>query len=146
MKKVALLLVSMFVLSLTVKADDDKPIQVSEMPVVAQKIIKNYFPGRTVAMAKVEMDFMNKSYEVIFTNGDKVEFDKKGNWTNVDCEYSQVPAEIIPTAIRNYLSKHYPEAKVLQIDIDDRKKYDVELNNGFELKFDKRFRLIDVDR
>jgi len=72
MKKFALLFVSLFVLSFGAKAINDKPIQVEEMPKKAQQFIQTHFAGVSVAMAKVELDFLSKSYDVIFTNGDKV--------------------------------------------------------------------------
>lgn len=146
MKKLTFLFVCLFVMSLNISAINDKPIQVTEMPKAAQHFIKTHFADQSVAMAKVEMEFMSKSYDVIFTNGDKVEFDKKGNWTSVDCEHSRVPVNIIPTAIQKYLTQHYPGAKVLKIELTDRKGYDVDLNNGFELEFDKRMRVIEIDR
>jgi len=146
MKKLLFLFVCLFTLSLNVSADNDKPIQVSEMPKAAQQFIKNHFANQSVAMAKVEQEFMSKSYDVIFTNGDKVEFDKKGKWTNVDCKHTQVPQAIIPAAIQRYVNKNYPDAKVLQIELTDRKGYDVDLSNGFELEFDKRFNVIEIDR
>lgn len=146
MKKFVFLVVSVFVVNFTAWAGNDKPIQVSEMPKAAQQFIQSHFANQSVAMAKVEMEFMNKSYDVIFTNGDKVEFDKKGKWTSVDCEHTQVPQAVLPMAIQKYLGQHYPEAKVLKIETTDRKGYDVDLNNGFELKFDKRFNVVELDR
>ena len=146
MKKIVFLFISLFAMNLVVLAGNDKPIQVSEMPKAAQLFIKNHFSDLSVAMAKVETDFLDKNYDVVFTNGNKVEFDKKGNWTNVDCEHTQVPVAILPEAIRQYVAKNYPDAKVLKIEVTDRKGYDVELSNGFELEFDKRMNVIDVDR
>ena len=146
MKKIVFLFISLFAMNLVAWAGNDKPIQVSEMPKAAQLFIKNHFADLSVAMAKVETDFLDKNYDVVFTNGNKVEFDKKGNWTNVDCEHTQVPVAILPEAIRQYVAKNYPDAKVLKIEVTDRKGYDVELNNGFELEFDKRMNVIDVDR
>ena len=146
MKKIVFLFISLFAMNLVALAGNDKPIQVSEMPKAAQLFIKNHFADLSVAMAKVETDFLDKNYDVVFTNGNKVEFDKKGNWTNVDCEHTQVPVAILPEAIRQYVAKNYPDAKVLKIEVTDRKGYDVELNNGFELEFDKRMNVIDVDR
>ena len=32
---------------------------------------------------------------LIFTNGDKLEFDKKGVWTEVNCKYSAVPVAVV---------------------------------------------------
>lgn len=144
MKKLLFLFISMF--ALTAYADNDKPIKVAEMPKEAQQFINAHFANRQVAMAKVEESFMDRSYEVIFTNGDKVEFDKRGRWEEVDCEYSEVPAAILPVAIQTYLTKNYPNVKVLKVELTDRKGYEVELSNDFELDFDKKFNLIDIDR
>ena len=146
MKKIVFLFISLFAMNFVAWAGNDKPIQVSEMPKAAQLFIKNHFADLSVAMAKVETDFQDKNYDVVFTNGNKVEFDKKGNWTNVDCEHTQVPVAILPEAIRQYVTQNYPDAKVLKIEVTDRKGYDVELSNGFELEFDKRMNVIDVDR
>ena len=146
MKKIVFLFISLFAMNFVALAGNDKPIQVSEMPKAAQLFIKNHFADLSVAMAKVETDFLDKNYDVVFTNGNKVEFDKKGNWTNVDCEHTQVPVAILPEAIRQYVAKNYPDARVLKIEVTDRKGYDVELSNGFELEFDKRMNVIDVDR
>ena len=75
MKKLVFLLVCLFTLQTVARADDDKPIQVTQMPQPAQQFIKQHFADSKVALAKMESDFFYKSYEVIFTNGDKV--DKK---------------------------------------------------------------------
>ena len=75
MKKLVFLLVCLFTLQTVARADDDKPIQVTQMPQQAQQFIKQHFADSKVALAKMESDFFYKSYEVIFTNGDKVEFD-----------------------------------------------------------------------
>lgn len=144
MKKLVFLFVCLFTLHPGAWADDDKPIQVNQLPRTAQSFIKQYFAENTVAMAKVETDFWDKSYDVIFTNGDKVEFDKKGNWKEVNCKYSEVPGKIVPTAIKSYIQSHYPDAKVLKLERDKR-DYEVKLSNGWELKFDLKFNLIDMD-
>ena len=92
----------------------------------------------------MESDFFYKSYEVIFTNGDKVEFDNKSNWEEVNCKYSSVPTAIIPAAIQKYVATNYPDAKILKIE-RDKKDYEVKLSNRTELKFDLKFNLIDID-
>lgn len=146
MKKIAFLLVCVLTMNLTALAANDKPIQVSKMPAAAQQFIRKYFSSHSVAMAKMETDFLNKSYDVIFTNGDKVEFDNKGNWTNIDCERSAVPVEVVPAAIKEYVQKSYPDTKPLQLEKTDRKGYELKLSNGVEIEFDKKFRVIDLDR
>ena len=118
MKKIVVLFVSMLVLATTASAGNDKPIQVSQLPQTAQQFIKKYFGDRKVAFAKEESDF-RKSYEIAFKNGDKIEFDRKGEWTDIDCKYSAVPTGIIPAPIAKYVADNYPDNKIVQI----RKRY-----------------------
>ena len=146
MKKMLFLFVSLFVMNLVAFADNDKPIQVSDMPKAAQEFILRHFTNQSVAVAKIDTEFLNKTYDVVFTNGDEVEFDKKGKWIKVDCKHTQVPSEIVPVAIQQYVAKNYPDAKVLKIELTDRKGYDVDLSNGFDLEFDKKFRVVEIDR
>lgn len=146
MKKLTFLFIGIFLLNLTAWAGNDKPIQLSDMPRAAQQFIQKHFANLSIAVAKAESEFLGHSYDVVFTNGNKVEFNKKGKWTNVDCEYSHVPQEIIPKTIREYLSRQYPGTQVIKIEITDRKGYEVNLNNGFEIEFDKRMNVVDVDR
>ena len=94
--------------------------------------------------AKMETDWLDKSYDVIFTDGNKLEFDKQGNWKEINCKYSAVPAGVIPAQILKYVSENYPDAKVLKIE-RDKKDYEVKLSNRWELKFDLQFNLIDID-
>jgi hypothetical protein len=44
------------------------------------------------------------------------------------------------------MSKNYPQAKVVKIEKNDRKGYDIELSNGFDIEFDKKFRVVEIDR
>lgn len=144
MKKLLFLLVCLFALQTVARADDDKPIQINQMPQQAQLFIKKYFADSKVALAKMESDLLNKSYDVIFTDGNKVEFDKKGNWKEVDCKYSSVPAAIIPETIQKYIKTNYPDTKVVKME-RDKKEYEVKLTNRTELKFDMDFNLLDID-
>ena len=146
MKKIVFLFISLFAMNLVAWAGNDKPIQVSDMPKAAQEFILRHFANQSVALAKIDTEFLNKTYDVVFTNGDEVEFDKKGKWIKVDCKHTQVPSEIVPVAIQQYVAKNYPDAKVLKIELTDRKGYDVDLNNGFDLEFDKKFRVVEIDR
>ena len=144
MKKLLLLLVCLFTFQAVVKANDDKPIKVAQLPQQAQQFIKSHFGNSKVAIAKMETDWLDKSYDVIFTDGNKLEFDKQGNWKEINCKYSAVPAGVIPAQILKYVSENYPDAKVLKIE-RDKKDYEVKLSNRWELKFDLQFNLIDID-
>lgn len=145
MKKLTFILVCLFsVCFTTLRADNEKPIPVTQLPDAAQQFIKQHFADRKVALAKVETEFMSKSYEVIFSDGDQIEFDGNGNWKEIDCKFSSVPAAAIPSRIMEYVREHYPDATVLKID-KDRREYEVKLSNRVELSFDMKFNLTDID-
>ena len=128
----------------TAFADDDKPIQFSQLPATAQQFIKEYFGDKKIALAKMESDFFGKNYDVIFANGDKVEFDRSGEWTEVQCKFTQVPDKLVPEQVKKFVTENYPESKVLKFE-RDRNDYEVKLSNGWELTFDKQYQLIDMD-
>lgn len=145
MKKMIFLFLSLTLVAGNIKADDDKPIEFAQLPVISQQFIKKYFPGKTIALVKMESDFFDKSYEVIFTNGDKAEFNKKGEWKDIDCKYTEVPAALVPEAIRKYATQHYPDTKIIKIEKEKRQGYEIELSNRIELTFNSKFQLIDID-
>lgn len=144
MKKLFVLFVGLFALISVVKADDDKAISVDQLPAQAKQFISQYFSSSKVAVAKMEKDFFDKNYDVIFADGNKVEFNKEGIWKEVDCKYSIVPAVIIPATIQTYVSSNYANAKIVKIDRDKR-DYEVKLDSGMKLTFDLKFNLIDID-
>ena len=115
MKKLLILAAAVFALGTsTVSADNDRPISVSELPEKAQQFIRQHFPNEKVSFAKMERELFDTTYEVIFTSSSKVEFLKNGDWKEVDCKYSTVPAAIIPQQIAQYVSAHFREPLTLE--------------------------------
>ncbi len=146
MRKIISLFVCLVALQTNVWADEDKPIEVSQLPTAAQEFINTHFADRQIALAKMESDLFSKSYDVIFTNGDKAEFDSKGTWTEINCEYSQVPVAIVPEAILTSVNQKYTDSKITKIEKEDRGCYEVKLSNGWELTYDKNFKIIDIEK
>lgn len=144
MKKMFFILVSVFALATTACADNYQPIAQNQLPQKAQVFLSTYFPDAKISLARKEIDVTELSYDVIFGDGSKVEFDRKGNWTEVDCISQPLPAGIVPPAIEQVVKAQYPNAKVVKIELD-RREYDVKLDNRVELTFNKKMQLIDID-
>ena len=90
MKKLMILTTILMALGIsTACADNDKPIAVTQLPQKAQLFIKTHFPKAKVALAKLERDFLETRYEVVFTNGSKVEFLKDGDWKELNVNIRQ---------------------------------------------------------
>lgn len=61
------------------------------------------------------------------------------------CETEEVVSPP-PTEIVQYVEAIYPDAEIVIVKYDKRdKEYDVVLSNGWELTFNKDFKLIDAD-
>ena len=123
---------------------DEKAITLSQLPAAARQTIMTHFPGYKVSIAKVESELFSKTYTVIFTNGEKIEFDGKGRWEEVKCKRSAVPASLVPAQIARYIKANYPDCRILEIERDDE-EYEVKLSNYIEVTFDDKFNVIDID-
>lgn len=144
-RNILIILALLLVASGSVLAGNDKVISAEELPAAALEVIKTHFPDKTIAVAKVETGITERNYDVVFISGEKLEFDKKGNWTEVDCRKGAVPAYFIPTEIAEFVSTYYYGVKIVKIEKEDRGEYEVDLSNGIELTFNKKFKLIDID-
>lgn len=130
--------------NMVANAGNDKPISVNALPAKAQTLLSQHFNGQKVMLATIESGVVSRSYDVVLQNGTKLEFDKKGNLTEIDCKQATVPDQLIPQAIRNYLMENYPAQAVKKIEMN-KNEYEVELANGLDLTFNKHFQLIDID-
>ncbi|WP_313379859.1 PepSY-like domain-containing protein [Proteiniphilum saccharofermentans] len=145
MKKLILLFLCVTAIHVSTQAGNDRPISFDQLPAQSQQMIKKYFPNQSVALVKMEREFSGKSYEVIFTNGNKAEFDRKGIWKEIDCKYTELPSEVVPLQIANYVRANYPDLKITKIEKKSRNRHEIELLNGMELEFDANFNVIDID-
>ena len=136
-------LLCMFLQSVTCLADD-KIIPVDQLPATAKTFVKKYFPQATIEYATKDTEFMGTTYEVRLSDGTEVDFDKKGNWDNVDCKTKAVPASLVPAAIAQYVKAHYPNTVIVKID-KERGGYEIELSNDLDLKFNSKGKLIGID-
>ena len=80
MKKILALLVCLLIISISVRADDDRPVRFDQLPVKAQAYVKKYFPQEKVV--KIEKE--DRGYEAKLANGMKLEFDKKFNLIDIN--------------------------------------------------------------
>ena len=125
-------------------ANTDRPIKADQLPAAAQEFIKAHFAKSTISFAKIDDELTYKEYEVMLTDGTKLEFNGEGEWKDIDCKYGDVPAAIVPKQITDYVAKNYPDAKIIKID-RDRRDDEVSLSNRLELTFDMQFNLVDID-
>lgn len=124
----------------------DRAIGFNELPQRAQTFVKKYFNVKKVVIVKEGRGFRDTDYEVKFNDGSEIEFNGRGEWTEVK-SVSGLKKGIVPVQIMDFMkSKGYLKHGVKAVKIEyGRRGYEVKLSNGTELEFDKRFNLVDVD-
>jgi len=115
-------------------------ITFNQLPASAQTLLKKHFAGKTPLVVTVDRD----DYNVIYKSGEKVEFNKRGNWTEIECKRSSVPPQFVPAQIKANVKSQFPKTKIIKIS-RDRKGYEIELNNGLEIEYNKNFKVVEVD-
>ena len=115
-------------------------IEFGELPSQAQTFVQTHFADKQIAAVYRDNDF-----EVIFTDGANIDFNKRGDWDEVeDRDADGVPEDIIPAPIRQFVSDRHPGQYVVQIGKEGN-KYDVELNTDIEIVFDKNGNFVRYD-
>lgn len=150
MKKIIFTLVGIVLATASVLAasftliDDDRAIKYEQLPLKARNFIKEHFPNEQPAYTTEDRELTHTEYKVVMASGMKIEFDNKGEWIEVDCKYTSVPAAVVPSKIGDYVKKNYPESKIVEIS-KEYNGWEVTLTGGVELTFDNSYHLTEVD-
>ena len=115
---------------------------------VINDFVRTYFPD-TEVIANI-----NDGLDRDVTLSDYTQIGFSGNlfgnlkWDEVDCRHASlsttVPAELVPVEITNYVNRIHGSQSITKISKDNR-GWDIELSNGIEIVFDKRFNVVDFD-
>ena len=112
-------------------------------PAITQ-FVTQHFPNATVQMVMPDED----DIDVVLNDYTKIEFRLNNEWKKVDCEHSTtftaVPATIVPEQITAYVNANFPSAIIKKLEKKFR-GWEIELNNGLELKFNSNFKVMEID-
>lgn len=119
----------------------ERPVQFNQLPSKAQNLITKYFADLTILYATYDREVGDNKYEVVFSDGTQIEFNRRGEWRKIDRDRgASVPSSLIPKAIIAYVEAHFPAMAVEEIDFDSR-EYEVKLSGDVELTFDRKGKL-----
>lgn len=143
MKKLFAIIMMVVALTTACEARDHFTRDVSVLPTQAQQTLKKYFTK--VNHIKIDKGLLGvDGYDVILTDGTEVEFNSNGDIKEVE-SYKGVPKALMPKALTEYVARNHSGAKIVKLDVD-RNKYEIELDNGIELEFDRSGRFLRMDR
>lgn len=126
--------------------DDDKVINVTELPSAATDFINKYYPSAKIMTVTRDEDHKVVEYDVVLNNGHEITFSEAGEWLDVDAPAMQtIPAGIAPEAIENYVATNYPNDGINEISKESY-GYDVELVSTIDLRFAADGSFLGIDR
>lgn len=114
-----------------------------------EEFIKAYFP-EVELLSTIRDGF---DYEVTLSDYTQIEFDsnalgKTPEWDEIDCKHSTiyhcVPAALVPAEIADYVKRLHETQPIVKISKDGR-GWDIELSNGIEIEFDRKFNIVEID-
>lgn len=123
--------------------DDDYVIPFEQLPTVSQNFVKTNFDVATVAYCMRDAH----SYEVRFSDASEIEFDHAGNWEEIDCKYKAVPESVIkliPASAPAYVQTNFPSSLITKVKVKAW-GYELELNTGLELEFNRKGGFLRID-
>jgi hypothetical protein len=133
--------------SLSVSCKKDKEVDIKKTPKAVQDFVSTHFPNVDVLRAFKDYDDATYTWEIDLVNGFELEFNKSGEWTNIDGKTLAVPASILallPQSIITYCTTNYPNQFIVQIE-KENKTYEIKLQNNVELVFDLDGKFLRVD-
>ena len=120
-------------------------IKKEALPANAQTFLKTHFGSKKPSYILQDKEILSTEYKVKFGNEIEIEFDKKGNWKEVDGNNSKIPKSIVPKKIASYIKSNFPKEKVTKIEIESS-GYKTKLTNGLELKFNLKEDFVKIDK
>ncbi len=117
---------------------------VKELPKKAQEFIKKHFPQEKIARIEIDKEVLDTDYEVVFESGTSIDFAKDGEWKDVDCKASEVPATVVPAKIQSYIKQNYKDQSIVKIEKTHR-GYEIDLSNDLDLVFSSKGAFLGID-
>lgn len=141
MRRSILLLAALLVAIVGLRAAE---ITLTQLPQRAQNFIHEYFDKDQIKRIDEHNHRHGKRYNVLFTDGSKINFDATGQWTKIKLRNDSIPVEIIPEYITTYVWDEYPNELIMSIETEGE-GHEVELSSGTELTFNPKKGIVKID-
>ena len=115
-----------------------------QLPAKSQEFIKTYFKDHTISYILTDKEFADVDYKVRFENGTEVEFNAKGEWTDVSGKQNCIPTGFILTEITEYVNAVHKDVCITDVEREFN-RITVELSNKLEIEFNSKGKLISYD-
>lgn len=143
MKKQILTLATILLLGFTTFAQNGMK-NIQQLPQKAQEFVKTYFNDYKVAYVLTDKELADIDYKIRFEDGTEIEFNAKGDWTDVSGKQNCIPTGFILKEITNYVNTYHNDLCITDIEREFN-RITVELSNNLEIEFNSKGKLISYD-
>lgn len=143
MKKHILTLAVTLFLSITTFAQNGLT-KLEQLPAKAQEFVKTYFNDYNVTYVFSDKEFADVDYKVRFEDGTEIEFNAKGDWTDVSSKNKCIPTGFILKEITDYVEMNHKGMCITDVEREFN-RITIELNDNLEIEFNSKGKLVSYD-
>lgn len=143
MKKHILTLAAVLFFSITSFAQNGMT-KFEQLPATAQEFVKTYFNDYKIQYVFCDKEFADVDYKIRFEDGTEIEFNAKGEWTDVSSKQKCIPTGFILKEITNYVEMNHKNMCITDIEREFN-RITIELDNNLEIEFNSKGKLISYD-
>ncbi len=118
--------------------------KLEQLPATAQEFVKTYFSDYTIQYIFSDREFADVDYKIRFEDGTEIEFNAKGEWTDVSSKQKCIPTGFILAEITNYVNTYHKDMCITDIEREFN-RIKIELNDNLEIEFNSKGKLVSYD-
>lgn len=115
-----------------------------QLPTKAQEFVKTYFSDYKVQYVFSDKEFADIDYMIRFEDGTEIEFNAKGEWTDISGKQNCIPTGFILKEIIDFVETNHNGMCITDIE-KEFNRITIELNNNLEIEFNNKGKLISYD-
>lgn len=112
-----------------------KNIQPSQLPEAALTFLEQNIRGAALHHCYKFTDDGKERFKAVMADDTEIDFDAKGNWTEVDGETHAIPSGFLPAPLLEYLKTNHAGIRIKKAE-KETAKLEIELMDGTEMDFD----------
>ena len=143
MKKHILTLVAVLFLSISAIAQNGMT-QLNQLPATPQEFAKTYFSDYKIQYIFSDKEFADVDYKIRFEDGTEIEFNSKGEWTDVSSKQKCIPTGFILKEITDYVEMNHKDMCITDVEREFN-RITIELDDNLEIEFNSKGKLISYD-
>ncbi len=113
---------------------EEEELTISQLPENIKAFVETHYPNPIYEKIIKETKVTRIKYEIDLQGDVEMDFNAAGELIEIEDE-AGIPTAIIPAKIITYVNENFPEALIVEWELD-RRKQEIELNNDVELVFD----------